>query len=114
MQKAFNSPFAPFVPVGTRVTQEGLDFRRYCHCIVRWNLSTRPERSRAAREPDYAPPGGSVRKNVAVRLNFAFGDANHVDPLGHRVRVVLGQPDSAELADWLEARCETTEDVVKT
>jgi hypothetical protein len=36
VQKAFNSPFRPFVLCSTSVGQEGLDFHLYCHAVMHW------------------------------------------------------------------------------
>lgn len=42
LQKAFNSPFAPFVFSTTSMGQEGLDFHYYADRIVHWNLPSNP------------------------------------------------------------------------
>lgn len=42
LQKAFNSPFAPFVFATTSLGQEGLDFHYYADQIVHWDLPANP------------------------------------------------------------------------
>src|SRR5205807_78238 len=42
VRAAFNSPFWPWVLVTTSVGQEGLDFHRYCHQVVHWNVPATP------------------------------------------------------------------------
>src|SRR5690606_5040445 len=42
VQKAFNSPFRPFVLASTSIGQEGLDFHQYCHAVYHWNLPSNP------------------------------------------------------------------------
>ena len=42
LQKAFNSPFAPFVFATTSMGQEGLDFHNYADRIIHWNLPSNP------------------------------------------------------------------------
>lgn len=42
LQKAFNSPFAPFVFATTSVGQEGLDFHHYADRIVHWAIPANP------------------------------------------------------------------------
>jgi Helicase conserved C-terminal domain len=42
VRQTFNSPFWPWVLVTTSVGQEGLDFHRYCHSIVHWNVPASP------------------------------------------------------------------------
>ncbi len=42
VRQAFNSPFWPWVLVTTSVGQEGLDFHRYCHQVVHWNVPATP------------------------------------------------------------------------
>ena len=42
LQKAFNSPFAPFVFATTSMGQEGLNFHNYADRIIHWNLPSNP------------------------------------------------------------------------
>lgn len=42
LQRAFNSPFAPFVLSTTSIGQEGLDFHWYCRKIIHWNIPDTP------------------------------------------------------------------------
>ena len=42
LQRAFNSPFAPFVLSTTSIGQEGLDFHWYCRKIIHWNIPGNP------------------------------------------------------------------------
>ncbi|ALN15601.1 hypothetical protein [Acidipropionibacterium acidipropionici] len=34
VRTAFNSPFWPFVLATTSASQKGIDFHRYCRCVV--------------------------------------------------------------------------------
>ncbi|MCB1226247.1 MAG: hypothetical protein KDK99_10585, partial [Verrucomicrobiales bacterium] len=65
VRSAFNSPFWPMVLVTTSVGQEGLDFHRYCHRVVHWNLPSNPV--------DLEQREGRVNryKNHALRRNVA-------------------------------------------
>jgi hypothetical protein len=67
VRQAFNSPFWPWVLVTTSVGQEGLDFHRYCHQIVHWNVPATPveleqREGRVIRYFNHA-----VRRNLAQR-----------------------------------------------
>ena len=66
VQRAFNSPFWPFVLCSTSVGQEGLDFHRYCHAIVHWNLPSNPVDLEQREGRIHRFKGHAVRKNVAV------------------------------------------------
>ena len=96
-REAFNSPFWPFVLVSTSVGQEGLDFHRYCHAVVHWNLPSNPVdvEQREGRVQRYK--GHAVRKNVGSRFGAsalsstssdaweeAFGLASREAPPGDR------------------------------
>ncbi len=65
VRDAFNSPFRPFVLASTSVGQEGLDFHRYCHAVVHWNLPSNPVdlEQREGRVNRYK--GHAVRRNLA-------------------------------------------------
>lgn len=65
VQRAFNSPFWPFVLCSTSVGQEGLDFHRYCHAIVHWNLPSNPVDLEQREGRIHRFKGHAVRKNVA-------------------------------------------------
>jgi hypothetical protein len=65
MRQAFNSPFWPWVLISTSVGQEGLDFHRYCHQVVHWNVPATPveleqREGRVLRYLNHA-----VRRNIA-------------------------------------------------
>lgn len=66
VRRAFNSPFWPWVLVTTSVGQEGLDFHRYCHSIVHWNVPISPVEleQREGRVRWFLSHG--VRKNLAA------------------------------------------------
>ena len=66
VQRAFNSPFWPFVLCSTSVGQEGLDFHRYCHAIVHWNLPSNPVDLEQREGRIHRFKGHAVRKNVAA------------------------------------------------
>jgi hypothetical protein len=66
VRQAFNSPFWPWVLITTSVGQEGLDFHRYCHHLVHWNVPAGPveleqREGRVIRFFNHA-----VRRNVAA------------------------------------------------
>ncbi len=42
LQKAYNSPFAPFVFATTSMGQEGLNFHAYADKVIHWNLPSNP------------------------------------------------------------------------
>jgi hypothetical protein len=65
LQRAFNSPFWPYVLCSTSVGQEGLDFHRYCHAIVHWNLPSNPVDLEQREGRVHRFKGHAVRKNVA-------------------------------------------------
>lgn len=65
VQRAFNSPFWPFVLCSTSVGQEGLDFHRYCHALVHWNLPSNPVDLEQREGRVHRFKGHAVRKNVA-------------------------------------------------
>jgi hypothetical protein len=64
-QKAFNSPFWPFVLCSTSVGQEGLDFHLYCHAVMHWNLPSNPVDLEQREGRVHRYKGHAVRKNVA-------------------------------------------------
>ena len=65
LQKAFNSPFRPFVLATTSVGQEGLDFHWYTRKIMHWNLPSNPV--------DMEQRDGRINryKCLAIRRNVA-------------------------------------------
>ena len=65
VQKAFNSPFWPFVLCSTSVGQEGLDFHLYCHAVMHWNLPSNPVDLEQREGRVHRFKGHAVRKNVA-------------------------------------------------
>lgn len=67
VQKAFNSPFRPFVLASTSVGQEGLDFHTYSHAIVHWNLPTNPVDLEQREGRVHRYKGHAVRKNIAIQ-----------------------------------------------
>ncbi|MCC7178695.1 MAG: DEAD/DEAH box helicase [Acidobacteria bacterium] len=68
LQRAFNSPFWPFVLCSTSVGQEGLDFHPYCHAVVHWNLPSNPVDLEQREGRVHRYKGHAVRKNVAGRF----------------------------------------------
>jgi hypothetical protein len=94
VRQTFNSPFWPWVLVTTSVGQEGLDFHRYCHAIVHWNVPATPVEleQREGRVQRYK--SHAVRRSLA-RSHGAQALA-HADPWAELVR--LGR-DSAPADD---------------
>jgi hypothetical protein len=66
LRDAFNSPFKPFALISTSVGQEGLDFHKYCHAVVHWNLPSSPVDFEQREGRVHRYKGHAVRKNVAV------------------------------------------------
>ena len=75
VRRAFNSPFWPWVLITTSVGQEGLDFHRYCHSIVHWNVPATPVEleQREGRVNRYL--SHAVRKNIAAAVGNAVLDS---------------------------------------
>lgn len=65
VRDAFNSPFWPFVLGTTSIGQEGLDFHRYCHAVVHWNLPSNPVDLEQREGRVHRYHGHAVRKNIA-------------------------------------------------
>ena len=68
VRDAFNSPFWPFVLATTSVGQEGLDFHRYCHAVVHWNLPSNPVDLEQREGRVHRYHGHAIRKNIAQKL----------------------------------------------
>ncbi|MDO8476156.1 MAG: DEAD/DEAH box helicase [Candidatus Rokubacteria bacterium] len=71
VQRAFNSPFWPFVLCSTSVGQEGLDFHPYCHAVVHWNVPSNPVDLEQREGRVHRYKGHAVRKNVARKHGAA-------------------------------------------
>jgi Helicase conserved C-terminal domain len=71
VRQAFNSPFWPFVLVSTSVGQEGLDFHRYCHRVIHWNLPSNPVDLEQREGRIHRYKGHAVRKNVSTQHRTA-------------------------------------------
>ena len=80
LQRAFNSPFWPFVLCSTSVGQEGLDFHSYCHAVVHWNLPSNPVDLEQREGRVHRFKGHAVRKNVARRFADDWRAATPGDP----------------------------------
>lgn len=65
VRQAFNSPFWPWVLVTTSVGQEGLDFHRYCHNLIHWNIPASPVELEQREGRVLRFLGHAVRKNIA-------------------------------------------------
>ena len=84
---AFNSPFWPFVLATTSVGQEGLDFHRYCHAVVHWNLPSNPVDLEQREGRVHRYHGHAIRKNIAQKLGGRVSEQV-------RAGVARGQPKS--------------------
>ncbi len=71
LRSGFNSPFWPFVLASTSIGQEGLDFHRYCHAVVHWNLPNNPVDMEQREGRVHRYKGHAVRKNVAKEFAAA-------------------------------------------
>ncbi len=74
VRTAFNSPFWPFVLVTTSVGQEGLDFHRYCHSVVHWNLPSNPVDLEQREGRVHRYKAHALRKNIAARFGNTVCD----------------------------------------
>jgi hypothetical protein len=70
VQKAFNSPFRPFVLATTSIGQEGLDFHPYCHVVYHWNLPSNPVDLEQREGRVHRYKGHAIRKNLAMRFGM--------------------------------------------
>ncbi|MCY4577458.1 MAG: helicase-related protein [Chloroflexi bacterium] len=83
VRDAFNSPFWPFVLGTTSVGQEGLDFHRYCHAVVHWNLPSNPVDLEQREGRVHRYHGHAVRKNVAQAVGeLALSEARSAAATG--------------------------------
>ncbi len=71
VQKAFNSPFRPFILATTSIGQEGLDFHPYCHVVYHWNLPANPVDLEQREGRVHRYKGHAIRKNVATHLGMS-------------------------------------------
>jgi hypothetical protein len=85
VRQTFNSPFWPWVLVTTSVGQEGLDFHRYCHALVHWNVPATPVEleQREGRVQRYK--SHAVRRSLA--RNHGAQALAHPDPWAELVRL---------------------------
>ena len=84
---AFNSPFWPFVLATTSVGQEGLDFHRYCHAVVHWNLPSNPVDLEQREGRVHRYHGHAIRKNIAQKLGNRVSEQV-------RAGIARGQPQN--------------------
>lgn len=70
VQRAFNSPFRPFILASTSIGQEGLDFHPYCHVVYHWNLPSNPVELEQREGRVHRYKGHAIRKNVASRFGL--------------------------------------------
>ena len=82
VREAFNSPFRPFVLASTSIGQEGLDFHRWCHAVVHWNLPANPVDMEQREGRVHRYKGHAVRKNLAEHYGLrALAEAcDHENP----------------------------------
>ena len=107
LQEAFNSPFWPFVLCTTSVGQEGLDFHRYSHAVVHWNLPSNPVDLEQREGRVHRYKGHAVRKNVArVHATAVTGAVGGGDPWAHMfdaARRKCGDADADLKPYWVYA-----------
>lgn len=70
VQKAFNSPFRPFILATTSIGQEGLDFHPYCHVVYHWNLPSNPVELEQREGRVHRYKGHAIRKNIAKAIGL--------------------------------------------
>lgn len=90
VQKAFNSPFRPFVLASTSIGQEGLDFHQYCHAVYHWNLPSNPVDMEQREGRVHRYKGHAVRKNVA--RSFGLPNIQHAGQAEGRSSVLRVDP----------------------
>jgi hypothetical protein len=98
VREAFNSPFRPFVLASTSIGQEGLDFHRWCHAVVHWNLPTNPVDLEQREGRVHRYKGHAIRKNVARRFGLgelAAGWSGQGDPWEHLFERAVATRDGA-------------------
>ena len=90
VRTAFNSPFWPFVLATTSAGQEGIDFHRYCRCVVHWNLPSNPVdlEQREGRVHRYKCL--AVRQNVATTWGSRERVRHSLDPWSTLFEVAEG------------------------
>ena len=71
LQRAFNSPFAPFVLSTTSIGQEGLDFHWYCRKIIHWNIPDNPIEFEQRNGRINRYHGLSVRQSIVGEMSRA-------------------------------------------
>ena len=99
VRRTFNSPFWPWVLVTTSVGQEGLDFHRYCHSVVHWNIPATPVEleQREGRVQRYK--SHSVRRNLAAKHGpAAMKDS---DPWTQLLRLGEAEHPSSDVSDFV-------------
>jgi hypothetical protein len=99
VRRTFNSPFWPWVLVTTSVGQEGLDFHRYCHSVVHWNIPATPVEleQREGRVQRYK--SHAVRRNLAAKHGVAA--AKESDPWMHLFRLGEAEHPTADIGDFV-------------
>ena len=100
VRHAFNSPFQPFVVVTTSVGQAGLDFYRYCHRVIHWNLPANcvDFEQREGRVHRYK--GHAVRKNVSQQHRIQAIENALPDVWQALFDAVIRKPGESELVPY--------------
>lgn len=76
LQRAFNTPFVPFVFATTSMGQEGLDFHAYADRIIHWNLPSSPV--------DFEQREGRInRRNCLAIRKALMSDGGYYDNDGN-------------------------------
>lgn len=103
LQRAFNSPFAPFILSTTSIGQEGLDFHWYCRKIIHWNIPDNPIEFEQRNGRINRYHGLSVRQSIVSKIsridkkwNEIFDDAQEkykkIDASGIQPHWFIGNP----------------------
>lgn len=101
VREAFNSPFWPFVLATTSVGQEGIDFHRWSHSVVHWNMPANPVdfEQREGRVDRYA--GHAIRRNLVAKHGVAILRSAEKDPWKAAFRLGLDEQEHfREFAPW--------------
>jgi hypothetical protein len=99
VRRTFNSPFWPWVLITTSVGQEGLDFHRYCHSVVHWNIPATPVEleQREGRVQRYK--SHSVRRNLAAKHGHAA--VKDSKPWSQLLRLGEAEHPNSDVSDFV-------------
>ena len=110
VRKAFNSPFAPFIVATTSIGQEGLDFHKYCHSVIHWNLPSNPVDLEQREGRVHRYKGHAIRRNIAVSHGHVAFNGSGNDPWKKMFNAAKNDCDDDEsglIPYWITKHTET-------